>query len=91
MKKFALTIAIVLGLGIGAFAQYYNHQGGLFQLGPEPREYGSREGSEAYAPLLLPEHGSTGDQTAESPLGSGIAVLMGLGTAYLVAKRRKED
>lgn len=91
MKKFALTIAIVLGLGIGAFAQYYNHQGGLFQLGPEPREYDSRSNDMTYSPLILPEHGVTYNQTAESPLGSGIAVLMGLGTAYLVAKRRKED
>jgi hypothetical protein len=40
--------------------------------------------------LMLPtEHGLTTDETA--PLGSGIAVLMGLGAAYLVGKRRKED
>lgn len=40
--------------------------------------------------LMLPTgHGLTNDETA--PLGSGIAVLMGLGAAYLVGKRRKED
>ncbi len=40
--------------------------------------------------LMLPgEHGLTQDQ--DTPLGSGIAVLMGLGAAYLVGKRRKED
>ena len=35
-------------------------------------------------------HGATEDTNA-TPLGSGIAVLMGLGAAYLVGKRRKED
>jgi hypothetical protein len=40
--------------------------------------------------LTLPSgHGATDDTNA--PLGSGIAVLMGLGAAYLVGKRRKED
>lgn len=90
MKKLALTIAIVLGLSVGAFAQYFNNQGGLFQMGPEPREYGNREGSTTYAPLIMPEHGVTYDQGA-APLGGGFAVLMGLGAAYLVAKRRKEE
>ena len=28
---------------------------------------------------------------SETPLGSGIAVLMGLGAAYLVGKHRKEE
>ena len=38
---------------------------------------------------MLPSHGATDNQPA--PLGSGIAVLMGLGAAYMVAKKRKED
>ena len=37
----------------------------------------------------LPEHGMTDNQNA--PLGSGIALLLGLGGAYLVAKKRKEQ
>ena len=87
MKKLALTIVIVLGLSIGTFAQ-----GGLFGYGAvSDEEYygaGNREGS---APLLsLPNtHGETTD--APAPLGSGIAVLMGLGVAYLVGKKRKEE
>lgn len=90
MKKIVLTIAIVLGLSVGAFAQYFNNQGGgLFQMGPEPREYDSRSNDMAYSPMILPEHGVTYNQTA--PLGSGIAVLMGLGVAYLVGKKRKEQ
>ncbi len=37
----------------------------------------------------LPNHG--GDENADAPLGTGIAVLTALGAAYLVGKRRKED
>jgi hypothetical protein len=36
----------------------------------------------------LPGHGSEGNQPA--PLGSGIAVLIGLGAAYAVAKKRED-
>jgi LPXTG-motif cell wall-anchored protein len=38
---------------------------------------------------MLPDHNATGHQDA--PLGSGIAVLLGLGAAYMVTKKRKED
>ena len=47
---------------------------------------------ESNSGLVLPgSHGSDSDTSADAPLGSGIAVLMGLGAAYLVGKRRKED
>lgn len=40
--------------------------------------------------LFLPgSHGALGD--SEAPLGSGVVVLLGMGAAYLVGKRRKED
>ena len=40
--------------------------------------------------LFLPgSHGAQGD--SEAPLGSGVVVLLGMGAAYLVGKRRKED
>jgi hypothetical protein len=39
--------------------------------------------------LLPSSHGQTDDSSA--PLGSGVVVLMGLGAAYLVAKKRKEE
>ena len=87
MKKTIVTIAIVLGLSMTTFADP-NH-GGLFQRGAENTEYngGMRDGNP-----MLPGHGLTGNQDAnETPLGSGIAVLMGLGAAYALGKKRKED
>ena len=42
-----------------------------------------------YGAPNLPSHGQSSNQDA--PLGSGIAVLLGLGAAYMVAKKRKED
>lgn len=86
MKKLALTIAVVLGLSLTTFAN--NNDGGLFQRGAsEPASmeiYGTRDSNP-----LLPIHGNPGD--ADAPLGSGVAVLLGLGAAYMVAKKRKED
>ena len=92
MKKLILIIAVVLGLSLSAFAQDDNHHGGLFGRGLESREHyakGNREGS----PMLPSQHGLGDHQDADDsvPMGSGIAVLMGLGAAYLVGKKRKED
>jgi hypothetical protein len=39
--------------------------------------------------LKLQNHGS--DANENTPLGSGIAVLMGHGAAYMVAKKRREE
>lgn len=89
MKKLALTIAIIFGLGIGVYAQ-----GGLFQYGAVSDEqyYGAGYNNRNTDPLMLPglpDHGNDTNQPA--PIGSGIAVLLGLGGAYLVGKRRKEE
>ena len=94
MKKLALTIAIILGITMTTFAD-----GGLFNRGNNARygqasgytyfnakEPGMREGETP----LVPGHGLGGNQPA-SPLGSGIAVLVGLGAAYLVGKKRREE
>ena len=93
MKKLALTIAIVLGLSLSTFAN--PNGGGLFQRGMVDEEY---YGMGYYGNSLrttgapmLPSHGQSDNQNADGPLGSGIAVLLGLGAAYLVGKRRKED
>ena len=80
MKKLALTIAIVLGMTIGAFAQ-----GGLFGKG-DTRDI-TRDG-DISLPSVPGQHGISGDQSA-APVGSGIAVLIGFGAAYAAAKRRK--
>ena len=82
MKKLALAFAIVLGMTISVSAQ----EGGLFGKGATRDEigYGTRDGA-----IGLPsQHGATSDQGA--PLGSGIAVLVGLGAAYAMTKKNKK-
>ncbi len=90
MKKLIMTIAIVLSMGTMAFAQDVEvyEERGLFGMGKESTIFGAKAGEDA---LLLPDHGMTEDQDADSPLGTGIALLTALGAAYLVGKRRKED
>ena len=95
MKKLALTIAIILGITMTTFAD-----GGLFNRGNNAR-YGQASGYtyfNAKAPVdrdgimtpgLPGSHGLDGNQPA--PLGSGIAMLVGLGAAYLVGKKRREE
>ena len=93
MKKLALTIAIVLGLSLSTFAN--PNGGGLFQRGMVDEEYYGmgyyNNGMRTTGAPMLPSHGLPDNQNADGPLGSGIAVLLGLGAAYLVGKRRKED
>ena len=93
MKKLALTLAIVLTMGLNAVAQYDEDKFGI-----QPW-FGSsllgRDGSQADptrdgAPLILPNVPGSVNDFAD-PLGSGIAVLVGLGAAYLAAKKRKEE
>ena len=84
MKKLVLTAAIVLSLGLGAFAQ--QGEGALL------RSNSTRGDRNLTTPSIPQNFGSTSDETADpAPLGSGIAVLVGLGAAYMVAKKRKED
>ena len=88
MKKLALTIAVVIGLSLTTFAN--NNDGGLFQRGASETTSGIY-GDRTMLPSGpgLPGHDEEGNQDA--PLGSGVAVLLGLGAAYMVAKKRKED
>ena len=92
MKKLTITAAILLGLSLTTFAD-----GGLFNRG-----YNAKNGQSGYiyfnakdavredvAAPLLPPHGS--DDNEPAPLGSGVAVLMGLGAAYMVAKKHREE
>ncbi|MBQ8957364.1 MAG: hypothetical protein IJ057_02495, partial [Bacteroidales bacterium] len=63
--------------------------GGLFQRGAVSDEayHGNRDGNTP----MLPNHGSITNEDASGSLGSGIAVLLGLGAAYLVGKKRREE
>ena len=93
MKKTILTIALLLGLTMTTFAD-----GGLFNRGNNAK-YGQASGytyfnakdavREDVAMPMLPPHGS--DDNEPAPLGSGIALLVALGGAYLVGKRRREE
>ncbi len=87
MKKLALTIAIVFGLGLTTFAD----GGGLFQRGTTPTESGPFMGGRATLTPALPTHGLEDNQDANTPMGTGIAVLALLGGAYLVGKKRREE
>ena len=94
MKKTIITLAIILGISMTSFAD-----GGLFQRGYNAKNgfsgytyFGATEmGERTTDPLMpmLPPHGEDTNQPA--PVGSGIAVLMGLGAAYMVAKKRREE
>ena len=93
MKKLTLTLTLILGLTMTTFAD-----GGLFNRGNNAK-YGQASGytyfsakdtgSGDVATPVLPPHGSENNNPA--PLGSGIAVLVGLGAAYMVAKKRREE
>ena len=104
MKKLALTIAIVLGLSLGTYAQ----NEGLFGYGETPKEeeenapemawYGFYQDQEVDNGLFglvrsgeapgLPGHGQNTNQNA--PLGSGALLLIGFGAAYAMKKRSKK-
>lgn len=93
MKKLTLTLAIVLGMTLGAVAQQSG--GGLFQRGyvSDEQYYGAGYFSDRNGGTLmpvLPGHNSNTNEDANGPLGGGIAVLLGLGGAYLLGKKRKE-
>ena len=93
MKKTIITLTLILGITMTTFAD-----GGLFNRGNNAKN-GQASGyiyfnakdavREDVATPLLPPHGS--DENNPAPLGSGIAVLMGLGAAYMVAKKRREE
>lgn len=103
MKKIVLTVAIVLGMTMGASAQVFGNEnpysgglfggGGLFGRGVSPEEGGVDAGLFEQSTLGLPDHGEETNQPAsqeEAPLGGGAMLLIGFGAAYAMAKKRKE-
>ena len=99
MKAIVLTMTMALVMIAGNLkAQYDENKFGIQPwygesslLNKEGASMRDGEGETGSSSLLsLPtSHGSNSD--FESPLGSGIAVLLGLGAAYLVAKKRNEE
>lgn len=92
MKKTIVAVAILLGIGLSGMAQ---EGGGMlrrsqdYEQGRNANRMGNRTNGEIG--LVLPtEHGAS-DDTNATPLGSGVAVLLGLGAAYLVGKKRREE
>ena len=93
MKKTIITLTLILGLTMTTFAD-----GGLFNRGNNSK-YGQNygyiyfnakdTGSGDVDMPMLPPHGS--DDNEPAPLGSGIAMLVGLGAAYLVGNKRREE
>lgn len=85
MKKLALIAAIVLGLSTASFA----NNSGLFGRGAVVDDSKTNSPSMGLFPTL-PAHNMVDNQPA-TPLGSGIAVLIGLGAAYAVHKRKQNE
>ena len=83
MKKLTLTMALVLVMGLGAIAQEGD---GLLRRGS-----GSRADGVDITTPSIPFQGTDANGENNGPLGSGVAVLLALGGAYFVAKKRKED
>ena len=83
MKKITMTLVILLGLTMGSFTQ----NGGLFGKGA------TRDGNDntplSNSPMLPGSHG--GDDDTGAPLGTGTALLLGFGAAYLVSKRNRKE
>ena len=79
MKKLVLTIAIVLCVASMSFGQSI--------WGKSSDEEPLRVGEPG---IVFPGHNEEGDFDADGPLGSGIAVLIGLGGAYMLAKKRDD-
>lgn len=80
MKKTIITLTILFGMSMGLSAQ-----GGMFGYG-ETRSSDYRDEDNQSLLHLPSSHGGTEDDGA--PLGSGIAVLVGLGAAYALTKKR---
>ena len=85
MKKLVLTIAILLMVST-VFAQ---QGGGALRRSKEYQEtYRITSRNQPAIPVLPSEFGSNQDSNG-APLGGGVAVLLGLGAAYMVGKKRK--
>lgn len=79
MKKLVVTLVMILSLASVSFGQSF--------FGKSSNEQPMRDGEGSG--MMFPGHGGDDDYDADGPLGSGIAVLIGLGGAYMLAKKKK--
>ena len=92
MKKYIITIAIILGMCITSFAQHKTG-GGLFQYGwvSDEEYYGAdvySNNRDVFGLLLPTAHNTQNDYDA--PLGSGALLLIGFGAAYALKKKNSK-
>lgn len=87
MKKTLTTLTLLFALTYGVSAQ----NTGLFQRGYVSAEeyYDGYHTNRLSLMPNLPNHLMEDDQDA--PLGSGTALLLGMGAVYVIAKKRKEN
>ena len=82
MRKIALTIALSFGLIYAASAQ-------VFMIDDDA--YNGRADAGEGVSVIVPIHGVEYDQTNYTPLGGGTLLLAGLGAAYLMKKKHKQN
>ena len=86
MKKTIITLAIILGIALGASAQNKS----LFDLGPEREtyddNYSDNHDGGVFGFSLPTTHGSNDDVT--DPLDGGALLLIGFGAAYVGLRRK---
>ena len=82
MQKRIITIAAMLFLAVAPLRSQ------IFILSDEEMN-NTRATTEAPLGVLVPNQNSSNDQFV--PLGEGVLLLVGMGCAYLLGKRRKKD
>lgn len=84
-----MTLALVLLMGICASAQEGD---GMLRRSKEYQKTYRNDGQNRQGiGLVLPNFGENGDEDAQGPLGSGIAMLTLLGAAYAWGRKRCKE
>lgn len=86
MKKVLVTLAIVLGMGLAADAQYNTSGNDNFFSTLDEVGNGLDKPGGVELPGIPGGHGNGGDSPV--PLGTGLFILTALGAGYAMKKRR---